>query len=134
MKFNTKHSLFLILIILLPFSCSKKASLVGAYDLISAVGADGQARIVDPTDWTLKLIINPEGKYVLSEIEDGKEQGTSDGNYVIENSQIRFTNFLGMGDAVFDFRYENDILTLKLVSLSGNTEHIPSYSWTFKRI
>ncbi|MBC8427230.1 MAG: hypothetical protein H8E00_01080 [Deltaproteobacteria bacterium] len=128
---------FVILMIALS-GCSKKVSLVGSYELLSiSMGEEGSTRTIDPSDFTLKLIINPDGKYLLSEIENRKLQHEMEGEYTIEKNQISFTNFILISThervAVFDFIFENDLLSLKIISFDGKSENVPAFTWTFKR-
>ncbi|MFH1935134.1 MAG: hypothetical protein ABIN18_26645 [Pseudomonadota bacterium] len=118
---------------------SQKVSLVGTYEILSIVlGEEGPIRNIDPSDWTLKLIIFPDGKYLVSEKDKGKLQTEIEGEYIIEKNQISFTNFMLITNlrvlAVFDFIFENNLLSLKLVSLDGKNENIPAFTWTFKSL
>lgn len=137
MKTNNKILKFFFVIFILSFifidNCSKKISLVGSYELISRV-ENGATIIVDPSDPTLKLIINTDGRYSLSQIEDRKTQHTAEGEYTIEKNQISFTNFIDVGVAIFSFTFENNLLALKVISLDGKDENIPTLNWTFKRM
>jgi len=51
---------------------------------------------------------------------------------------MSFTNFMLITNlrvlAVFDFIFENNLLSLKLVSLDGKNENIPAFTWTFKSL
>jgi len=119
---------------------SKKASLVGIYDIFSLdMGEKGSIRAIDPSDWTLKLTIFPDGTYLLSEIEKRKLQHEAQGEYIIETNQISFTNFIVPPKAehvtaVFDFFLEKKLLSLKLVSVNGKSENIPVFTLHFKSL
>jgi len=127
------------LLLALNTNSSQKASLIGTYEILSVVMGKGSAiRGIDPSGWTLKLIISPDGKYLVSEKDKGQKQTEFKGEYVIEKNQISFTNFRIITNlrvpAVFDFIFENNLLSLKLVSLDGKTDNIPAVTWTFELV
>lgn len=115
--------LWILLVMVSHSSCGDKNKLAGYYELVSS----------HSSDWTLQLIIKPGNQYLMTEIEDGREQHVLQGQYKMAKKQIIFEAFDEGKDAVFSFTFANDILTLELFSLGGKTESLPDYKWTFKK-
>ncbi len=114
-------------------SCGKKQSLVGSYTLVTTSDKDGKIIKVDPHDWTLSLVLQPDGRYLMVEIEDGEQQGKWSGDYIVRNDQLELMTFNGDFTAVFSFKFAEGMLTLDVTKMGNETENLPNFHWNFKK-
>ena len=111
---------------------AEKSSIIGYYELIVQQSEDGSSyEFVNPRNWTLKLILNTDGYYIIEEVERGSSQPETVGKYEINANEITFHKFFFGDKAIFNYTKINNLLTLKEINIISKPTDMPKLSWTF---
>jgi hypothetical protein len=87
-------------------------SVAGSYKLLS-MNDDGERHYVNEADFTLRLMVLPDGEFHLVEIEDGRVQHEWSGDCHVKGGKLILTGPPFEDDVVFAYHASSDLLTLE---------------------